>query len=136
MPIVFSVGALDIVEEKEPNSEFASPQAIPLGVTVAGQIGNEDVDYFVLKRRRAKRISAEVEGIRLGRGFFDPYLSIVDMDRFELARSDDAAVVWHDSACSILAPSDGKYVIVLRESTFSAAGRTCCMSASSIALRP
>ncbi|MBL9085180.1 MAG: PPC domain-containing protein [Planctomycetales bacterium] len=122
MPIVFSVGALDIVEEKEPNSEFASPQAIPLGVTISGQIGNEDVDYFVVEAKKGDRISAEVEGIRLGRGFFDPYLAIVDMDRFELARSDDAAVVWHDSACSILAPADGKYVIVLRESTFSASG--------------
>lgn len=120
MPILFSVGALNEVEDKEPNSEFASPQAIPLNVTVNGSIQNEDVDYFVVEAKKGQRISAEVEGIRLGRQFFDPYLAILDMDRFELARSDDAAVVWHDSACSIVAPADGKYVVMLRESTFSA----------------
>lgn len=120
MPIVFSVGALDVVEEKEPNSEFVSPQAIPMNVTVTGAVQNEDVDYFVVEAKKGQRISAEVEGIRLARGFFDPYLAIMDMDRFELARSDDAAVVWHDSACSVLAPADGKYVVMLRESTFSA----------------
>ena len=30
------VGALPIVDEKEPNSDFAAPQKIPLNVTVHG----------------------------------------------------------------------------------------------------
>lgn len=52
MPIVFSVGALDVVEEKEPNSEFASPQAIAMNVTVTGAVQNEDVDYFVIEAKK------------------------------------------------------------------------------------
>ncbi|MCE9606205.1 MAG: PPC domain-containing protein [Planctomycetia bacterium] len=118
MPILFSVGALDVVEEKEPNSEFTTPQEIPLGVTINGSIGNEDVDYFVVNAKKGDRISAEVEGIRLGRAAFDPYLAILDSDRFELARSDDSAMAWYDCTCSVLAPADGKYTVLVRESTF------------------
>src|SRR5262249_31169038 len=42
----FYVGALPTVQEKEPNSEFTTPQKISLNVTVLGVIDNEDVDYF------------------------------------------------------------------------------------------
>jgi len=118
MPILFSVGNLDVVDEKEPNSEFATPQEIPLGVTINGSIGNEDVDYFAVTAKKGDRISAEVEGIRLGRGIFDPYCAILDADRFELARSDDSAMAWYDCTCSVIAPADGKYIVLVRESTF------------------
>ena len=118
MPILFSVGNLEVVEEKESNSEFATPQEIALGVTINGSIGNEDVDYFVVNAKKGERISVEVEGIRLGRAGFDPYCAILDADRFELARSDDAAMAWYDCTCSVIAPTDGKYTVMIRESTF------------------
>src|SRR5262245_14654556 len=38
----FWVGALPVVQEKEPNSDFAAPQKIPLNVTVLGVVDNED----------------------------------------------------------------------------------------------
>lgn len=119
MPLIFSVGALDEVAEVEPNNEFTTPQSIPLDITVTGSIGGEDVDYFVVDAKKGERVTAEVEGIRLGRQF-DSYLAILDADRFELARSDDAALIWYDSVASIIAPADGKYIIMLRESTFGA----------------
>ncbi len=119
MPVLFSVGALEEIVEKEPNSEFVLPQEIPLDVTVNGTIGGEDVDYFVVQAKKGERITAEVEGTRLGRQF-DSYLAILDADRFELARSDDSALMWYDSLASIVAPADGKYVVMLRESSFGA----------------
>jgi len=118
MPILFTVGNLDVVEEKEPNSEFTTPQEIQLGVTVNGSIGNEDVDYYILDAKKGERISAEVEGFRLGRAAFDPYVAILDSARFELARSDDASLGWYDCACSTIAPENGKYLVMIRESTF------------------
>ena len=114
MPVLFSVGALEEIVEKEPNSEFATPQEIPLDVTVNGTIGGEDVDYFVVQAKKGERITAEVEGTRLGRQF-DSYLAILDADRFELARSDDSALMWYDSLASIVAPADGKYVVEVRD---------------------
>ena len=44
--IVLSVGTLPMVDEKEPNSEFATPQPIDLNVTVEGTIPREDVDLL------------------------------------------------------------------------------------------
>ncbi len=114
----FLVGSLPVVAEVEPNSEFTTPQAIPMNVTIDGTVGNEDVDYFVVEAKKGERISAEVEAIRLGNSFFDVYVAILNEARFELATSDDAALVWQDGVVSILAPADGKYIIQVRESSF------------------
>ena len=83
---------------------------------------NEDVDYFVVEAKKGERITAEVEGIRLGITLFDPYVAILDAKRFELASSDDAALVWQDGFASIIAPEDGKYIIQVRESAYAGNG--------------
>ena len=70
----FFVGALPDVVEKEPNSDFKAPQPIPMNVTVNGTADNEDVDYFVVDAKKGDRITAEVEGIRLGVTLFDAYV--------------------------------------------------------------
>ena len=118
----FSVGAMPDVKETEPNSEFTTPQKISLDCTVNGFVDNEDVDYFVVEAKKGERISAEIEGIRLGNFFFDPYLAILDKNRFELASSDDAALVWQDAVVSMLAPEDGPYTIQVRESSYGGNG--------------
>ncbi len=121
----FSVGALPELSEVEPNNDFAAPQAVAFNSTVNGVAENEDVDYFVIEAKKGDRISAEVEGIRLGITLFDPYVAILDAKRFELATSDDAALVWQDGTASVVAPEDGKYVILVRESAY--AGNGGCM---------
>jgi hypothetical protein len=121
----FSVGALAEVAEAEPNSEFEAPQAISLDSTVNGVVQNEDVDYFAVEAKKGERITAEIEGLRLGMTFFDPYVGILDAKRFELARSDDAPLVNQDCMCSIVAPEDGTYIIEARETSF--AGNGSCL---------
>jgi len=118
----FWVGALPNVDEKEPNSDFAAPQPINLGVTVTGVADNEDVDYYVVDAKKGQRISAEVEGMRLGTTLFDPYVAIMDAKRFELAACDDSALVWQDAVASVVAPEDGKYIIQVRESSYAGNG--------------
>lgn len=118
----FRVGALPNVAEKEPNSEFIKPQEIANNSTVEGIIQNEDVDYFVIEAKKGERITAEVEGIRLGDTMFDPYVAILNEARFELATSDDAALIWQDGVASIIAPADGKYIIQIRESSYGGNG--------------
>lgn len=118
----FRVGALPSVAEKEPNSEFVKPQEIANNSTVEGIIQNEDVDYFIIEAKKGERITAEVEGIRLGDTMFDPYVAILNEARFELATSDDAALIWQDGVASIIAPADGKYIIQIRESSYGGNG--------------
>lgn len=121
--LTFSVGALKEIAETEPNNEFESPQKIDLDTTVNGVVQNEDVDYFLAEAKKGERISVEIEGLRLGETFFDPYVAILDSGRFVLAGSDDTTLVHQDAACSAIAPKDGAYVIQVRESSFGGSGQ-------------
>jgi hypothetical protein len=116
------VGAMPAIDEKEPNSEFANPQKIPLNVTVHGVIDNEDVDYFVVECKKGQRLTAEIEAMRLGNTLFDPYVAILDTKRFELAASDDAPLVGQDSIASIVVPADGNYIVQVRDSAYGGNG--------------
>ncbi len=118
----FWVGALPVVEEVEPNSDFDKPQAIPLNVTVHGVVQTEDVDYFVVECKKGQRLSVEVEGMRLGVAFFDPYVAILDSKRFELATGDDSPLTGQDGGCSVVIPADGKYIVQIRESAYGGNG--------------
>lgn len=118
----FHVTALPVVDEAEPNSEFTTPQVIDKNVTVSGRIDNEDVDYFVIEAKKGEPISVEIEAIRLGKTFFDPYVAILNEARFELSTSDDHALVWQDSINSIIAPEDGRYIVQVRDSAYGGNG--------------
>ena len=118
----FWVGALPIVEEKEPNSEFGTPQKIPLNVTVHGVIQNEDVDYFAIDAKKGQRVSVEIEGMRLATTFFDPHISILDGKRFELASSDDTPLFKQDGCLSIIAANDGPLIVQVRETSYGGNG--------------
>ena len=120
----FYVGALPSVAEKEPNSDFKKPQAIKMNVTVTGVVGNEDVDYYLVTAKKGERISAEIEGMRLGTTLFDPYVAILNAKRFELSAADDTPLVKQDAVASIVAPVDGQYIIEVRESAYG--GNNAC----------
>src|SRR5829696_6404498 len=116
------VGALPVVEEKEPNNEFTAPQKIGLNVTVHGVANTEDVDYYAVDAKKGQRISVEVEGMRLGTTFFDPSIAILDSKRFELATSDDTPLYKQDGCLSIVAPADGTYTVMVRETSYQGNG--------------
>jgi hypothetical protein len=121
---LFSVGVLPDVTEVEPNGDFTQPQPISLDSTVNGVVENEDVDYYVVEARQGERITAELEGIRLGYTFFDPSLSILDAQRFELAVSDDFPLLRQDPLCAVVAPEDGRYIIQVRECSYGGDGNS------------
>ncbi|NWK55930.1 PPC domain-containing protein [Verrucomicrobiaceae bacterium N1E253] len=114
----FWVGPFPCIDEAEPNNDFAKPQTISANHTVHGTAGNEDVDYFQIQAKKGQRISAEIEGMRLGSIFFDPYLAILNDKRFELATSDDSPLLRQDAFVSVIAPEDGAYTIMVRESAY------------------
>lgn len=117
----FWVGPYATVAAKK-GTTFQSPQAIAMNVTVEGVIENEEVHYFLVEAKKGQRIAAEIEGMRLGNAMFDPYVAIVDENRFELAASDDTALLKQDSAVAVLAPRDGKYIVQVRDSAFGGSG--------------
>lgn len=123
----FFVGPYPTVEEKEPNSEFATAQQLAFSQTVEGVVQNEDVDYYKLTAKKGQRISVEIDGMRLAtipNGFFDPYLAILDKDKFEKAFADDSILHRADGYCSFVAEYDGDYYVMVRESSYKGSGNS------------
>ncbi len=116
------VGELPAIDEIEPNSDFAAPQAISPNVTVQGIIEKEDVDYFVVDASAGERLTVEIEAMRLGSAMFDPYIAILDTRRFELAACDDTPLALQDGFASILVPETGRYVLEVREAAYGGSG--------------
>lgn len=121
-PRQFFVGIFPNVEEKEPNSEFEAPQAIQMNQTVEGVVNNEDVDYYRVPLKKGQRLSVEVDALRLGYTVFDPFLAIIDKNRFEKVISDDTILHRQDGYCSYVAEEDGDYTVMIRESSYRGSG--------------
>ncbi len=118
----FFVGIFPNVDEKEPNSDFETPQVIQLNQTIEGIVQNEDVDYYRVSLKKGQRLSVEVDGLRLGYTVFDPFLAIIDKDRFEKVISDDTILHRQDGYCSYVAEADGDYTVMIRESSYRGGG--------------
>lgn len=123
----FHVGALPSVEEQEPNTDFEQPQVLEKNVIVNGRVDREDVDYFAIEAKKGERLSVEIVGMRLGlssgSNFFDPYVAILNEQRFELIKNDDTPLGWNDAVVSLIAPEDGKYIVQVRDTSYNGDGR-------------
>lgn len=122
----FWVSQFANVAEVEPNNEFDAPQEVALNSTIEGAATPEDIDYYKITAKKGQRISVEVEALRINNlrnaVAIDPYVAILDKDRFEIAKSDDSALLKQDSVLSILAPEDGDYIVEVRDSAFQGRG--------------
>ncbi len=112
------VGPFPFVAEKEPNNSTTNAQKVALNTTVTGVVSSEDIDCFAIEASKGQRISAEVEGIRLGRTLFDSRLAVLDPDGSTLSEVDDTSLGVQDPFVSVVAPKDGTYIIQLREATY------------------
>lgn len=123
----FWVSQFPNVAEVEPNDDFAAPQLVPMNVTIEGEAKPEETDYYKVAAKKGDRLTVEVEGLRINsRGqamAIDPAIAIFDSKRFELAVSDDSALLRQDPVASILVPEDGEYIIEVRDAAFQGNGR-------------
>jgi hypothetical protein len=118
----FFVGRYPNVMEKEPNDAFENPQVVDFNQTVEGVVNNEDVDYYRITAKKGQRIAVEIDALRLGYVNFDPYVAVLDKGRFEIAASDDTILHRQDGFFSVVAPEDGDYTILVRESSYRGGG--------------
>lgn len=120
---LLGIGTLPIVDEVEPNQSLEQAQPIDFPATVEGVVEREDVDCFQVDLKAGETIRVEIEGIRIlssprNRNLLDPYVAILDQDRFEVAVSDDSALLQQDSVCSFTPEKAGTYTILVRDSAF------------------
>ena len=117
----FYVGPFQVVSRVKPKAGEPQ-QKLPLNSTVASSVPNESQEIFTVEAKKGQRLSAEVESMRLGRGFYDPYIEILDTKGFILSRSDDTKLFIQDCYASAIVPEDGTYTIKVRETSYGAIG--------------
>lgn len=123
----FWVSQFPNVAEVEPNDDFEKPQVIEKNVTVDAEAKPEETDYYQISAKKGERISVEVEGLRINNITnniaIDPYVSILNKERFEIASADGSSLLKQESILSVEAPEDGDYIIEVRDSAYQGRGR-------------
>ncbi len=114
----FFVGPFPAADESEPNNEPEQACAIAFNTTITGTIAPEDVDRFRISATTGQRISVEVEAIRLGTILVDPFLAAFGPDGEEIVFQDDTPLLRQDCFVSFVAPADGEYVVLLRDTAY------------------
>ena len=122
-PLVFQVGQLLEIKEREPNDKPGKANLLPtLPVTVNGQIMPGDVDVFEFGARKGQRLVAEVAARALipyladaVPGWFQATLSLADERGRELAYDDDYKFN-PDPVLICTIPSNGTYRLAIRDS--------------------
>lgn len=122
--VTLHVGALEHLDEAEPNNTVAEAQAAPLDRTVRGIVLPEDEDLFAVDLVGGERFSAEVEGIRLGRTFFDPVIEVLDESGESVAKNDDRPAAYQDAFLSFIPTTSGKHLVRVREAAMGGDGRS------------
>jgi hypothetical protein len=89
-----------------------------LNVTLCGAIKAGSIDRYAVDLKAGQRLTAEVEAIRLGKELLDTVLEITAPSGEVLMHADDNAMFYQDPIASIIAPSDGRYVIQVHEANY------------------
>jgi hypothetical protein len=118
------------------STSFDEPQPIELGTMILGRTEEEDVDYFAVTLKQGQPFVAEVIGMRLGRGFTDSTLAVFHEDGQEVASNDDSFLHRQDPMVSFIAPRDGRYIIVLRDSGYLGSNNNWYLLSVDSALAP
>lgn len=111
----------ELSEEEKKRQDSTSPdqpQPVQLGTVVLGRTLPEDVDYFGVELKRGQRLTAQLDGMRLGKGFTDSYIEVRGPDNAKLASCDDTPLLRQDPFVSLVAPKDGRYTIMIRDSGY------------------
>src|SRR5262249_28042553 len=113
-----------VQEVKDDRKIPPTPQPVAMNTTVYGTTPDDDQDCYEVECKKGQRLAVEVMGARLHtQNLYDPYLMIKKADGTILAEVDDTAFSRQDPVASIVVPEDGKYHILIRESTNSGVGQ-------------
>jgi hypothetical protein len=116
-PILFSIGQLPQVAEKEDNSAFELAQVIPPLAVVEGKSADNDVDYFRFPGKKGQRILIDAQCARIGSGV-DPSIRLTTASRTFIASADDSPGLVTDARLTAVLPEDTDYVIELSDSRY------------------
>jgi hypothetical protein len=116
--LIFSVGDLPEVSEKEPNNSIDQAQPITVPVTVNGSLTAADQDFYRLSVKAHERLVMEVEARRMASAI-DPVIEVLDASGHRIAFNDDAPGLGVDARVDLIFPKTGNYYIVVHDSKYS-----------------
>lgn len=116
--LLFSVGDLPEISEKEPNDSLAEAQPITAPATVNGHLDGADQDFYRITAKAHERLVIEVEARRMGSAI-DPVVEVLDVSGRRIAFNDDAPGLGVDSRVDITFPKTGTYYVVVHDAKYS-----------------
>jgi len=116
--LIFSVGDLPEVSEKEPNDSIDQAQPITVPMTVNGSLTAADRDFYRLSVKAHERLVMEVEARRMASAI-DPVLEVLDASGRRIAFNDDAPGLGVDARVDVTFPKAGNYYVVVHDSKYS-----------------
>jgi hypothetical protein len=124
-PLLFVVGQLPRVEEKEANNTVDTAQALPEPpLVVEGQVAGNDVDFFRFRGRKGQAIVVDAQCNRIGSGI-DPTIRLTTLspDRRFIASADDSPGLGTDARLFTVLPEDTDYIVELSDSRYQGGQR-------------
>lgn len=119
---LLSVGALNEIQEKEPNNREEEAPEIAMGTTINGVVTSEDVDYYAVNLNPGDRVAVEVEALRLGGALFDPKLRLFGPEGHERVSEDDTQLFRQDAGFVYTSTETGKHLIAVSEAAYRGGG--------------
>jgi len=124
-PLIFQVGQLPEVSEKEPNNQLSAPEKLlALPVVINGQILPGDVDCFRFSATKGQALVFQTDARSLVPyladavpGWFQAVLKLYDSKGREVAYNDDY-LSNPDPVLIYNVPEDGSYTLSIRDSIF------------------
>jgi hypothetical protein len=91
-------------------SEEEASKKVPTGTfTILGSLEGDSIDSYEIELKEGEIFSAEVHAMRLGAGFLDTKLELLDSDSSSIVTSDDSPLTQQDPSFSVRVPRSGKY---------------------------
>ncbi len=116
--LIFSVGDLPEISEKEPNDSMAHAQPIKPPVTINGNLKRADQNFYRFMARAHQRLVVEAEARRMGSAI-DPVVEALDSTGHRIAFNDDALGLGVDARVEVTFPKTGTYYVVVHDSKYS-----------------
>jgi len=120
---VLAVDDLPLVQERETvqaqssNNTFSAAEPLSWPCVVAGMSPETDVDHYAIDVQANERVSVEIVGNRLGKGF-DPLVTILDASGRRVTESDNDIGLFFDSRFSWTCKQAGRYVLRVKDTRF------------------
>ncbi|MDB5349788.1 MAG: Bacterial Ig-like domain [Planctomycetota bacterium] len=114
------VDRLEQVAETEPNDSTEQASPLKVGSAAWGVLKPQDLDYFRIPAKAGMRLTIELEAQRVGTPII-PVLTLMTARGAALAQARESRGIDHDARLSFTFPTDGDYLIQVRDDLYAGA---------------